>query len=356
MFDVLKQAYERAQNAQDSVLVCITAKSGSSPRNAGSSMLVGEEGLICGTIGGGKIEFYAILHAQECLAQRKGDQVRYNLTDSEASNTGMACGGQNDVHFSFIAADDELSIQALKQVQDLYENSSYNVGTYFCLDIQAEDSLRLSVIHEQQFFGTLAQALNKNQQAALLKQLQEQQHFELITCELDASHSVLCIQLKERYRLLLFGGGHVARAITRVFSQLEFEVMVFEDREEFAQAKDFAFGTQTQVIDMHEVHSIKTSHSDYICILTRGHAFDFLVAEQLLSKPHAYLGCIGSKTKASKMRAHLAKAGYAEQDIQSIFCPIGLQLGNHTPEEIAISIAAQILQHKTLGYCAAREK
>lgn len=356
MFDLLQEAYERAQAGKDSIFACISAKAGSSPRNAGSSMLVGSEGLLGGTIGGGKIEFCALQHAQTCLAQRRGDQIRYNLTDSEASNTGMACGGQNDVHFTFISAKDELIMKALKQAVLLYEETSYRYDSYLCLDLHESDRLGLSLIHNKEIVGSLERALSPQQQEKLIEYLQPHEHDELITYPLDEERSLLFLQLKQHYRLLIFGGGHVARALTKVFSQLEFEVRLYEDRPEFAQSKDFAPGTQAEVMDMNLVGTLATSSSDYICILTRGHRFDFLVAEQLLKKPHAYMGCIGSRTKAAKMRAHLAEAGFTDQEIQSIFCPIGLQLGNHTPEEIAISIAAQILQHKALGYCDAREK
>ncbi len=359
MIAVLKDCLERLLQGEDLVFVFISDKAGSSPRNPGSCMLVSSKGLVCGSIGGGKIEYVALEHAAQLLKEGAGDQVQYNLSTSEASNTGMACGGQNDVHFTYLSASESHLVQLARLLSPLLRDNNELAKSFACFSLDKDDHLSLSLYHEGSFYGKAALVLDQQNKDELAQVLEKKtERFIYHSCLIAGQECrLMCLRLQASPRLHIFGGGHVSRALSKVFAPLDFEVIVYEDRIEFAQEADFAPGTQTRLMDMHDIYQdVQTSSADYICVITRGHSYDELALRQLLRKPHAYLGCIGSKNKAKFVRNQLSQAGFSEEEINTIYCPIGLNLGNSQPEEIAISIAAQILQHKSLGYCDAKER
>lgn len=144
----------------------------------------------------------------------------------------------------------------------------------------------------------------------------------------------------------IFGGGHVAYALEPVLRHVDFKTVVIDDREEYANSSRFPHAERTIVTDDfdHAFDDIQTDNDSYIIIVTRGHRGDLKVLRQALKRPYAYLGMIGSRRKNSLLFDTLKKEGVTEEQISSVHAPIGLSIGSETPEEIAISIVAEIIQ------------
>lgn len=150
---------------------------------------------------------------------------------------------------------------------------------------------------------------------------------------------------EEETRVFLFGGGHVARALSQALALAEFSVEVWDDRpgmatkERFPDAAACRCGPYPGALEVLPA----MTEEDFVVVMTHGHQADFEVLSQVLGTPVKYIGCIGSKGKAAAVRERLSAAGFMEADIRRIYSPIGLPIGGKSPGEIAISVAAQLI-------------
>jgi xanthine dehydrogenase accessory factor len=145
--------------------------------------------------------------------------------------------------------------------------------------------------------------------------------------------------------LYIFGGGHVALPTTHLAAMTGFNVVVLDDRPEFSAAERFPEAAETHTIASFGTafDNLPVNGSTYIIIVTRGHLHDRTVLAQALKTPAVYIGMIGSRRKRDEIYQGLLKDGYTAADIDRVHCPIGLAIGAGTPEEIAVSIVAEII-------------
>lgn len=159
--------------------------------------------------------------------------------------------------------------------------------------------------------------------------------------------SIFSEQLVSAPRLVVLGGGHISLPISQIGKILGFHVTVVDDRLEFANRERFPMADEVICADFAAaIDQIPAYANAYYVIVTRGHAADGLCVECLLPREYAYLGMIGSKTKVAKTRQKLLEKGFSEIQLDTMHAPIGLNIGGETPGEIAVSIAAEIVQIK----------
>lgn len=133
--------------------------------------------------------------------------------------------------------------------------------------------------------------------------------------------------------------------LAHIAARLEFQVAVIDDREEFANPGRFPMAAQVLCMPFPAaLDALGSRESDYFAILTRGHAFDRTCLEQVLKGRYAYVGMIGSKTKVAAVLSALEEAGIPRETLEGVHAPIGLPIGGQSPAEIAVSIAAQLVQ------------
>ena len=148
-------------------------------------------------------------------------------------------------------------------------------------------------------------------------------------------------------RLILCGGGHVSLEVAHIARRLEFELVVIDDRPEFASRERFPMAGQVVCAPFLEaLDGLGSRESDYYVILTRGHAHDRDCLEHVLRGKYAYAGMIGSRTKVAAVKAALEAAGIARKILDGVHSPIGLPIGAQTPAEIAVSIAAELVRER----------
>ena len=146
-------------------------------------------------------------------------------------------------------------------------------------------------------------------------------------------------------RLILCGGGHVSLELAHIAARLEFDLTVIDDRAEFANVARFPMAAQVICAPFLEaLEALGSQTDDYYAILTRGHAFDRECLEHVLRGKYAYVGMIGSRTKVAAVRQALEEAGFSREILDGVDAPIGLPIGGQTPAEIAVSIAARLVQ------------
>ena len=146
-------------------------------------------------------------------------------------------------------------------------------------------------------------------------------------------------------RVLLFGGGHVARALAKVLSLADYSVEVWDQRPEavtpalFPDAAALRCGAWEAALEA----LAPVAAEDYVVVMTPGHQGDFTVLAQVLKTPAKYIGCIGSRSKAAAVRSRLLEAGFSEGEVDRVRSPIGLPIGGKAPGEIAVSVAAEMI-------------
>ena len=147
--------------------------------------------------------------------------------------------------------------------------------------------------------------------------------------------------------LYIFGAGHVALPLARMANQVGFAFIIVEDRGEFATRDRFPDAQEILVGKPDEMaRQIPFSENDYIAIVSRSHEIDYQVLHAVIHKPFRYLGLIGSKTKRQQIFSRLREEGVTAELINKIHTPIGLDIHAESPEEIAVSIVAELIKIK----------
>ena len=330
----LFSAWERAlRGGQPAVLVTVTASSGSTPGGAGARMLVGERGLLAGTIGGGEVEYRCLSIARELLGTGRPALRQFSLSQEDNAQLGMVCGGQVQVHFLPVPPGDRAMLALCRRALEYFETST---PFWLLTPLDGENAPILWSPRQEE---------GPDLPPTVTDQLGPQS-----LCLSWEGQTWFAEQLQRPGVVYIFGGGHVAQALVPVLAPLDFPCVVLEDREEFTGPELFPLARESRVIDLGDIlRQVAITGEDYVCIMTRGHENDLLVQQQVLRTPARYIGLIGSARKAAISFAHLRKMGFAEEDLARIVTPIGLPIGGRSPQEIAISIAAQLIQYRSAG-------
>ncbi|HLZ69223.1 MAG TPA: XdhC/CoxI family protein [Dehalococcoidia bacterium] len=167
---------------------------------------------------------------------------------------------------------------------------------------------------------------------------------------LDSTWEVLIEVVESPPVLLIVGAGHIGRALTKVGALCGFTVAVLDDRPDYADPEKLPEATQVLCEDFEEaLDRFPINRNTFIVLVSRGHKQDELSLRKVVARPSAYLGMIGSKRRTSTVLQHLADEGFPREALDAVHTPIGLDIGAETPEEIAISIMAEIIMARRGG-------
>ena len=148
---------------------------------------------------------------------------------------------------------------------------------------------------------------------------------------------------KNKSKLLIVGGGHVGQAIYNFASLLDFNITIFDDREEFVNDERFPLAYELIYGDIIEnLRNYTVDDNTYIVIVSRSHAYDEDALEVVVNSNAKYIGAMGSKKKVISMRSNLMEKGISEENLNKVYSPIGIKMSSGTPEDIAFSILAEI--------------
>lgn len=326
MRNMLKLMRSKLSAGEDLVLVTVIASSGATPRGAGARMLIGAEGRLCGTIGGGAVEYRSEQIAARVLEEQTSCGHDFTLTKDDVQNLGMICGGACDVFFHYLPAGDAhtLTLCALAEAE-------FRRGSDLWLLTELGEHGRMGLYTPQTGFWGIEAPGNP----ALSRHPQR-------TGDLFAE------QINTSGRVYIFGGGHVAQELVPVLAHVGFRCVVMDDREEFTKPGLFPGAEHVICGDLSRIGDYMTiGGEDYVCVMTRGHAYDTVVQAQVLKCRPTYCGVIGSKFKAAGVRKTLQEEyGLLDAELDLVTTPIGLNIKGETPAEIAISIAAQMILHR----------
>ena len=307
-------------------LVSVAASEGSTPRGAGAMMAVFPGGRTAGTIGGGNVEFACQQLAAELLEQKADALRQFRFVQGEAASLGMVCGGGVTVQLQYLPAGDR---QAVALLRDLIEAGGGDRNTWLLRRIQGERVTAMGLADRD---GVRHLDCPPAHLAELLKS------------GTVFAEGWLSIPVVKAGRTYLFGGGHVSQALVSVLASAGFRPVVYDDRPEFSNPALFPQAEKTLCGEFTRLaEQITVTPEDYVVVMTRGHQADYEVLAQVLRSGAKYLGCIGSKRKLALCRDRLLADGFTEAEYRRLHAPIGLAIGAQTPEEIAVSVAAEMI-------------
>ena len=342
----LKIADEAHKNKM--VLATVTRTEGSTPQKPGSSAIFSERGLLSGTIGGGVVEGRVHSFSLEALKSGRSAHLKFDLFNDISKKEEAICGGKITV---LVDAKPSDSITAFRQLKESIEqripgvlitkvtaseSSTVTINRYwmsrvFNPDIQREYLNKISPV--------IADQINKGNQS----------DFREMTFSMSAKESETVFFLEPVFppeRLVIAGAGHIGRSLAHIGNLLGFEVTVIDDRPEYASIENIPDADHIIVNDIGKaMKDLKKGDDTYVVIVTRGHKDDAEALKPCIGATLAYTGMIGSKRKVASMKQEFIEMGHATKDQwEKIYAPVGLDIGSQTVEEIAVSIAAQLVQ------------
>jgi xanthine dehydrogenase accessory factor len=330
---------------------------GSTPREVGAKMLVRDDGQV-GTIGGGCGEAEVYRKAQLLLEESAPSRVaEVDLTgDFEQQEIGT-CGGIMDVYIDLWSPNRDLPVahemaEAVRESQPLalltlIEGENATEPARALLRPNADGS-GLPVELPAKAVGQLAEIVSSSVPALL--EIDSGGNLKSTTHLNGKTHQLFVDPLPGAQRLIIIGAGHVGQSLADLGAMLGFHVVVVDDRAAFANRERFPTAAEIIVRPFEKaIDSLKLDRNCYVVAVTRGHAFDEIALRTALKQKPGYLGMIGSKRRVRATLERIEADGIERAVLEQVHAPIGLDIGAETPEEIAVSIMAEIVRERRLG-------
>jgi xanthine dehydrogenase accessory factor len=326
--DIYEAVEDYLSRGRRGALATIIRKIGAAPREEGAKMFIGDDGRFFGTVGGGCVEAEVWQAAKNVAKTQAVKILHYRMDGKTVENEGMICGGNVDI---FLEPIHERYRTLYAEVRD-FEKRGKNA---LIVTRYSEDSFHKSLVREDGSFA--GDDPEEPAGRSLQSYLSEKRP---ITSEGTVIEPIVSSSL-----LYLFGAGHVSQYVSRVAAMVDFNIVVIDDRSDFANDERFPEAQEIIIDDFLNVFDRLTFHgNEYVAILTRGHKHDALVLEEVMKKPTRYVGMIGSKRKTKLILDHLKEKGFEENALKSVHAPIGLGIEAETPQEIAVSIVAEMIK------------
>ena len=311
----------RLGNGEAVILLLVAESTGSSPGRAGYKMAVASDGELCGSIGGGVMEVNLVDRCRAILSETGAiatDFLSATLIEqvhqtNSPNPSGMICSGKQAVILKPLTSDDAETVNMLIKSLSQLESAAFQIS-----------NLRFQIIEdttdsERRYFSKTSET-------------------EFVYQE----------KLGSANSLIIIGGGHCCLALSELMSRLDFHIRIFDDRPELNTIEKNEFADEVTIVDGYEKigEYVESDEQTYVVVMTLGYASDAVVIRQLVDRNLKYFGVLGSKAKMAALMKELRAEGIENERLTKIRTPIGLPINSRTPEEIAISIAAEIIAVK----------
>lgn len=321
----------------------------SAPRPPGSSMMVTQSGEVTGSISGGCVEGAVYEVAQSVLATGESAYNVYGVSDDEAFSVGLTCGGTIEVFTEAVRANSDWLVEVLKKrVGDdgfalaTVIRGPARVGTHLVISMEGFVGTTGSKRLDQAIFDDALGLLASGNSGILSYGVEGQR--------LESEIEVFVSTSAPKARLIIFGAIDFAAALAKVGKFLGYHVTVCDARPIFATKKRFPDADDVIVDWPHRyLSSQKLDSRTVVAVLTHDAKFDVPVLKVALESNAGYVGAMGSRRTHSDRLARLREEGVSDESLARLHSPIGLDLGARTPEETALSIAAEIVKYRWGG-------
>jgi len=344
MEKLFKGASELADRKEDFAIAVITGRSGSAPREAGAAMLIRADGAITGTVGGGLSEAEVIKAGQEAIKTKKPKLLRFDMSNDDAGESGLICGGETEVWVDYVDASLPENKLLYSAAADVFKSGRRAWYGFYVGDDLPE--CRQCLIMAD---GTVIGAY-EGDGGSLTAGEKQFKGYDVFT--VSERKKIFLIRIGTEAKAILLGAGHVSLELARLLKNVGFETVVIDDRDDFSNVSRFPTADRVLTVSTLETGIFDIEPCDentFVVILTRGHSFDRDVLAQALKTNAKYIGMIGSRNKRDAIYDNLLKSGFTQADIDRVYSPIGLDIASETPEEIAVSIAGEMIRVRRRG-------
>ncbi|MCX5814794.1 MAG: XdhC family protein [Proteobacteria bacterium] len=318
---------EHLEQGKGGILATVIKRTGSAPRDVGAKMFIGEDGKTFGTVGGGRLESDTYREAIKIMNKGLTKVFSMIMNAQRVEEKDMLCGGNVDVLLEPVTA---RHLAVYQQIENCLENRKRGVvvtrfsGNTFAKAL-IDENLNVT--------GDVLGSETINQCKGLFHEKQAM-----------LTDGVLADPIQLSFPLYIFGAGHVAQFLSKIAKIADFHITVIDDREEFANSERFPDADTIIVGDFHDAFKcLDFTGNEYVVILTRSHEYDAEVLGECLKETAKYIGMIGSRRKVKIILDHMREKGFSSEVLERIHSPIGISINAETPEEIAISIAAELV-------------
>jgi len=338
-------------------LATLITRVGSAPRAVGAKYLVKEDGTSMGSIGGGCVEAEVWQEAQEVMMKGKGRVLHFRLTSEQLAEGGLICGGNIDIFLESLKEEFLSIYQELIKIKQ--KGGSAILATLISVDdtFPKEGSSKILIKASGEKIGNIfnreqiekrisreGETLLKGNKPTVMVIDSEEENSPWKKMEL------LLEPIFSEPTVYIFGAGHVSQQLAPLAKRVAFKVVVIDDREMFANQERFPEADEVIVSEFEKCFDhLNIDDSSYVVIVTRGHLYDGLVLEQAVKTNARYIGMIGSKKKIWTLYQNLTEKGIPKETLNRVYAPIGIDINSETPEEIAVSIVAELIKVRGQG-------
>lgn len=354
MKDIYTEIVNALEAKEQLALATIINRVGSAPREAGAKYLVKKDGASIGSIGGGCVEADVWQEAGKTMEKGEGKVLHFNLTSEQLAEGGLICGGNIDIFLEPIM---EGSLTIYREVLKARQQGETGIlATVISVDgvfpkmeggkafIKASGEKVGSLFVGEELEGRIlgeAERILRGRKIEILAISFEEADYPCKEIE------ILLEPIHSEPTVYIFGAGHISQQLVPLVKKVHFKVVVIDDREMFANRDRFPEADEVIVTEFEKAfEQLTIDQSSYIVIVTRGHLYDGLILGNAVKTDAHYIGMIGSKKKIQTLYQNLAKKGIPKEALDKVHAPIGLDIHSETPEEIAVSIVAQLIMER----------
>ena len=350
MKEIYQKIVELLHKDTLSVLATIIRQAGPSPRGVGAKCLIMHDGSFIGTVGGGIVEAKIIQAAKKVLNTGLPLRLSFSLRASDVAETDMLCGGDMEVFLEPVSPTFSSTISIFEKALEVSSRGGPGLLATLLDEKQWQQGEAPRIFLEKK--GKPVRSLPKGHEMEKALSIKMDTVLEarlpLVLSLPDSSGNqieVFVEPIMGNPTLYVFGGGHVSSNIVPFASRVGFQVVVIDDRQEFADPKNFPDAREVRLLPFEDVTAkLPVEESSYLVIVTRGHVHDKTVLAQALKTDAKYIGMIGSTRKRDIIYKKLMEEGFTRDELSRVHSPIGLEIGAETPEEIAVSIVAELIK------------
>jgi xanthine dehydrogenase accessory factor len=339
MNDVINDITRWVNNGEPVVMATVVNTWGSSPRGVGAKMAFTPDGKITGSVSGGCVESQVFESGIDTLHSGKPQLLRFGVADETAFEVGLACGGNIEIFVApldqnlFRSLEQEISAGQALAMSVVVEGPDHLLGQY---SLRSDSGLHIGNLDGE--IGRLAdqKATNALGEEIGSKSVVQTSEHQAVTFFTDV--------IAPPPTLVMIGGVHIAIALARIAKALDYRTCLIDPRRAFGNLERFPHVDQLiQAWPQEALGQIKLGRSTCVALLTHDPKIDDPAIKYVLDTPVFYIGALGSKKTHASRRQRLLADGISEEKIARIHAPIGINLGAVTPEEIALSVMAQIV-------------
>jgi xanthine dehydrogenase accessory factor len=347
MKNIYLQLLEHQSDISSMVLATVTRTHGSTPQKPGSSALFDMNGLVSGTVGGGVVEGRVQKLALEAIVSKKSGHFRFNLANDISRKEEAICGGQISV---LIDANLQNYLNVFEQLGQSINSHVPGVLLAMVTGLDEETVLINRYWMTSSWKPPIPMEFLEKIEPVVSEIIlggdpSDYREISLSIPGEEPSSLFFIEPVLRQEQLVIVGAGHIGRALAHLANLLDFEVTIIDDRSEFANSDNIPEADHIIVNDIGEsLKKFKKNNDTYVVIVTRGHKDDAAALKPCIGSDLAYTGMIGSVNKIASMRVNFIESGWATaEQWDTVHTPVGLDIRSRTVEEIAVSIAAQLV-------------